>query len=66
MKEITVHVAFNAATEYYTATSPDLPLLSEADKNVEALFTKVFRAAPEAARLSGLTLPEFNLKFVKT
>ena len=66
MTEYRVAVAFNAATRIYRATSSEVPGLDVSDMNVERLFAKAIKTAPDLLKAAGKKAGGFNLKFEKT
>lgn len=65
MTEYRVAVAFDRASQKHRATSAEIPGLDEADMNLERLFAKVMRAAPDLLAAAGKPPGGFNLKFEK-
>ncbi len=65
MTEHRVAVAFDRLSQKYRATSDDVPGLDVSDMNVERLFTKAMKAAPDLLRAAGKPSGNFNLKFEK-
>lgn len=65
MPEYRVTVRFDRARQKHRATSAEIPGLDESDMDVERLFTKVAKAAPDLLRAAGKVSSNFNLKFEK-
>ena len=65
MTEYRVEVRFDRASQKHHATSAEIPGLAEADMDVERLFAKVMKAAPDLLRAAGKPSAKFNLKFEK-
>ena len=65
MTEYRVAVAFDRGSQKHRATSAEIPGLDETDMNLERLFAKVMRAAPDLLAAAGKPPGGFNLKFEK-
>mgnify|MGYP000912641776 CR=1 FL=1 len=65
MPDYRVEVRFDRARQKHRATSAEIPGLDESDMNVERLFAKVMKAAPDLLREAGKPSSNFNLKFEK-
>ncbi len=65
MIDYKIAVSFDRATQKHHATSNDVPGLDVADMNVERLFAKVAKAAPDLLRAAGKISSGFNLTFQK-